>query len=93
MPVLRISVADKEKLIALIKRAEKKSEYQLEFTKCGEFDCFESTSPDGKMSVAAVFLKDHLALSGFTSDKKESVKKHLMGEAKPETSYSEENSR
>jgi len=90
MPVLRVSISNKEKLIELIKRAEKKSSYKVEFTKCGEFDCFENTSPDGTMSIAAVISKDHLAISGFTADKKESVKKHLMGEAKPKTAYSAE---
>jgi len=90
MPVLRISIADKEKLMALIQRAEKESSYKVEFTKCGEFDCFESTDPNGEMAVTAVFLNDHLAVSVFAADKKESIKKHLIGEAKPKTPYSEE---
>ena len=91
MPVMRLGLADKEKMMAMIKRAEEKSSYKVEFTKCGEFDCFETTDPKGEMAMAAVFLKDHLAISGFSTDKKESLKKHLIGEAKPKTSYSEAN--
>ena len=87
MPVMRIAIADKEKIMAMIKRAEEKSSYKVEFSKCGEFDCFESTDPKGKMAVAAVFLNDHIAISAFNVDKKDVLKKHLIGEAKPETAY------
>jgi len=74
MPVMRLGIADKDKMMAMIKRAEEKSSYKVEFSKCGEFDCFESIDPKGKMAIAAVFLKDHLAVSGFSTDKKESLK-------------------
>ena len=90
MPVMRLGIADKEKLMAMIKRAEEKSSYKVEFSKCGEFDCFKTTDPKGQIAISAVFLKDHLAISAFSPDKKEAVKKHLMGEANPTVSYTEE---
>ena len=88
MPVMRLGIADKDKVMAMIKRAEAKSAYKVEFSKCGEFDCFESIDPKGQMAISAVFLKDQLAMSLSTVDKKENVKKHLMGEASPKSSYS-----
>ncbi|MEH6454924.1 MAG: hypothetical protein V7749_01250 [Cocleimonas sp.] len=88
MPVMRIGIADKDKMMAMIKRAEEKSSYKIEFSKCGEFDCFESTDPKGQMAMSAIFLNDHIAISAFSTDKKESLKKHLMGEADPKDSYS-----
>ena len=90
MPVMRIGITDKDKMMAMVKRAEEKSAYKVEFSKCGEFDCFETTDPKGQVSVAAVFLKDQLVLSAFSPDKKESIKKHLIGEAKPKSSYTED---
>ncbi len=89
MPVMRIGIADKDKVMAMIKRAETKSAYKVEFSKCGDFDCFESTDPKGQMVISAVFLKDQLALSLSTTDKKDDLKKHLVGEASPKSSYSE----
>lgn len=90
MPVMRIGIANKDKMMAMIKRAEEKSLYKVELTKCGEYDCFESTHSAGKVTIIAVLLKGHLAISGFITDKKESLKKHLIGEAKPTPSYTEE---
>lgn len=89
MPVMRIGISDKEKVMAMVKRAEEKSAYKVEFSKCGEFDCFETTDPKGQVSVAAVFLNDHLAFSAFSPDKKEGLKKHLIGEADPKSAYTE----
>ena len=91
MPVMRLGVTDKDKLMAMIKRVEEKSSYKVELTKCGKFDCFESTDPDGKFSVAIAFLDGQLAIAGFPADKKEGLTKHLIGEAKPKSSYSESN--
>lgn len=88
MPVLRLGIADKDKMMAMIKRAEEKSSYNVEFTKCGEFDCFESTNPKGNLAVTAVFLEDQLAASIYSVDNKEGLKKHLIGEANPKKSYS-----
>lgn len=89
MPVVRISLADKEKFIAAIKRAEEKSKHKIDFVKCGKFDCFEATDPKGQMAIAGSILEDQIAVSVFTPDKKETMKKHLIGEADPKTSYSE----
>lgn len=91
MPVMRMGIADKDKMMSMIKRAEEKSEYKVEFTKCGDFDCFETTDPKGQMAISAVFLKDHLAFSAFSVDKKEALKKHLIGESDPSSSYTEAN--
>jgi len=91
MPVMRLGIADKEKMMAMIKRAEEKSSYKVEFSKCGEYDCFEATDPKGQMAISAVFLKGHLAVSAFSPDKKESLKKHLIGESKPSAAYTEAN--
>ena len=88
MPVMRVGITDKDKIMAMIKRAEKKSGYKVEFSKCGKFDCFETTDPKGEAAISAVFLEDQLAISVATTDKKEALKKHLMGEADPKSSYS-----
>ncbi|GAA0419777.1 hypothetical protein GCM10009133_30240 [Cocleimonas flava] len=88
MPVMRISYASKEKLMAMIKRAEEKSGYKVEFTKCGDLDCFTSTNPTGEMAMALVFLENQIAVSAFTPDKKEAMISHLTGKADPKESYS-----
>ncbi len=88
MPVMRISYADKEKLMAMIKRAEEKSGYKIEFTKCGELDCFTSTNPTGEVAMALVFLDSQIAVAAFAPEKKEAVISHLTGKANPKESYS-----
>ncbi|KAG1657103.1 Cys-tRNA(Pro)/Cys-tRNA(Cys) deacylase YbaK [Nymphon striatum] len=88
MPVARLSYSDKEKLMAMIKRAEEKSGYKVEFTKCGELDCFTSTNPTGEIAIALVFLESQIAVAAFSPDKKEAVISHLTGKADPKESYS-----
>ncbi len=88
MPVMRLSYANKEKLMAMIKRAEEKSGYKIEFTKCGEIDCFTSTNPTGEVGMALVFLENQIAVSAFSPDKKEAIISHLTGKANPKESYS-----
>jgi len=88
MPVMRLSYANKEKLMAMIKRAEEKSGYKIEFTKCGELDCFTSTNPTGEVGMALVFLESQIAVAAFSPDKKEAIVSHLTGQANPKESYS-----
>ena len=88
MPVIRMTFADKEKLMATLKRAEKKSEYKAKLTKCGEYDCFVDTK--NKEGVALVFLKDHLAASFFPADEKQKIIDHLTGKSSPKQAYSAE---
>ena len=87
MPVIRISIASKEKIMATIKRAEKKSNYTLEFSKCGESDCIISKTKDTE-SVALVILDNHLAASVFASADKDKVLAHLTGKSNPKEAYS-----
>ena len=88
MPVMRLSYANKEKLMAMIKRAEEKSGYKIEFTKCGDFDCFTSTNPTGEVGMALVFLESQIAVAAFSPDKKEAIVSHLTGKANPKESFS-----
>jgi len=88
MPVVRMTFADKEKLMATLKRAEEKSGYKVELTKCGEYDCFVDTKD--KDGIALVFQKDHLAASFFPSDEKEKFIDHLTGKSSPKQAYNVE---
>jgi hypothetical protein len=89
LPVLRLSLADKEKLMAMVKRAEEKSGYKVELTKCGDFDCFISASDKGDLAVAIVLQEKQLAATVFTADKKEQMIDHLTGKSTPKETYSE----
>lgn len=88
LPVLRISVADKEKIMAMIKRAEEKSSYKVALAKCGDFDCFTGINEKGDATVAIVMLEDHLAATVFPADRKEAMMSHITGKADPKESYS-----
>lgn len=90
-PVLRLGIADKDAVFATLKRAEKTSGYKLELSKCGMIDCFVNQDEESDMTVTIAFLKKHIALSVFPSDKKELITKHLIGEASPEKSFSGKN--
>lgn len=91
MPVVRLGIADKDAVLATLKRAEEASDYKLELTKCGLIDCFINQDEESEMTITIVILKKHLALSIFPSDKKEQMIKHLIGEASPKKSFSEKN--
>lgn len=84
-PVIRLGIADKEKLMATIKRAEEKSKYKVEFTKCGDYDCFVDTKDDN--SIAVVILKDHIAASFFPAKEKDKFIAHLTGKSSPKEAY------
>ena len=88
LPVMRVSFTDKEKLMAMIKRAEEKSGYKVDFSKCGDLDCFTSSNGKGDFSVALVFLNNHIAVSVYSPDKKDEIMNHLTGKADPADSYS-----
>ena len=90
LPVMRLSFADKDKLMEMIKRAETKSGYKVDLKKCGKSDCFTSTNVKGDFSLALVFLEDHLAASVFSPDKKEQIMSHLIGKADPKEAFSTE---
>lgn len=90
-PIMRISIADKEKILATIKRAEEKSGYKLELSKCGEFDCLKNTkNKKDDMDMALVLLKNQLAMSIFPIAKQEAIINHLTGKADPKKPFSEE---
>ncbi len=89
LPVIRLSFADKDKLMATIKNAEEKSDYKVELSKCGGYDCFLNTDKNSDKSIAIVVLDNQLAISLFTPDLKDSIIKHLSGEADPKESYTE----
>lgn len=85
-PVVRMTIASQEKLMATIKRAEDKSKYKVEFSKCGEFNCLVDDVKNGQ-SVALVILKDHLAASLFATADKDKVLAHLTGANNPKDAY------
>jgi len=86
-PVLRLSFADKDKLMATMKRAEKKSGYKVELSKCGKYDCFVQ-SDDKEDAIALVFLENHVAASFFPKKDKAKFIDHLTGKSAPKASYS-----
>ncbi len=89
MPVMRISFADKEKIMATLKRAEEKSGYKMELEKCGDFECFKGKGKKDAPSMTMVLLKDHLAASLFSEKNKADVLDHLIGKSDPKEAYSE----
>jgi hypothetical protein len=91
MPVMRMSISDKDKIMELIKRAEDESDHKVEFDKCGEFECMKSKGKrKGDPSVAIVLLKNQVAMSVFSPDKEKEIIEHLIGNAEPKKSYSED---
>ncbi len=88
-PVMRLSISDKEKLMATLKRAEEKSGYKLALAKCGDFDCMVDTAKDD-MSMALVLLNKQLVASVFPSDKKDKLLKHLVGKIPSKDAYKNE---
>lgn len=87
MPVVRITIGSKEKMMATIKRAEEKSKYKVEFSKCGKFECIVEKI-EGGQSLALVILDNHLAASIFSSADKDKVIDHLTGKTSPKEVYS-----
>jgi len=85
-PVARLTFADKEKIMATMKRAEEKSGYKIKLEKCGKYDCFTSTDKD--TSIALVILEDHIAASFFPKSDKQKMLDHLTGKTSPKESYS-----
>jgi len=90
MPVMRVSIADKAKIIELIKRAEEESGYKVDFAKCGEFECLKESLGEDGPSVALVLLKDQVAMALFKKDDEKKVIDHLIGKADPKDAYNEE---
>ncbi len=88
-PVMRLSISDKEKLMATLKRAEEKSGYKLALTKCGDFDCMVDTA-DNDISMALVLLNKQLVASAFPRNKKDKLLKHLVGKIPSKDSYKAE---
>lgn len=89
VPVIRLGISNKDAILATLERAETSSNYKLELTKCGEYDCFMNQDKESDLTFVAVLIKDHIALSAFSSDKKESMIDHLIGKSTPEKSYAE----
>ncbi len=87
LPIARLGFADKTKLMETIKRAEKESDYKIDFQKCGDYDCFIDEGKDDNL-VAMVILKDHIAASLFSKSDKEKVINHIIGKSMPKTAYS-----
>jgi len=89
MPVMRISISDKEKIMEMLKRAEEDSGYKLDLTKCGKFDCFKASGKKDAPQMAAVLLENQLAMSLFSKEKSVELLDHLIGKSDPKESYSE----
>lgn len=90
IPVMRLSITDKDKLMVTLKRAEKKSGYKLSLAKCGDFDCLVDTAKDN-MSMALILLNKQLVASVYPADKKEVILKHLVGKIPSKDAYKAEN--
>ena len=89
MPVMRISITDKAKVMESLKRAEDESGYKLKLDKCGEYECFKN-EVEGGPKLAVVLLKDQLVASVFSKETSTDVMNHLIGKADPKESYSED---
>jgi len=89
VPVIRLSFANKDKLMETLKRAEKKSGQKVKLTKCGSYDCFVQSDKKKDKSVAIVILENQLAASVFSNSDKSMMIDHLIGKAKPKEAYSE----
>jgi hypothetical protein len=90
-PVMRLGISDKQAILDTLKRAEKKSDFKLELTKCEEIDCFVKSNDDDDATIAIVLLKDHIAVSVFPQRQKDVMLKHLTGKTSPEKTYTEKN--
>lgn len=88
-PVLRLSFADKEKIMETLKRAEKKSGQKADLVKCGDYDCFIQSDEKNDKSVAVVILDNQIAAAAFTTANKGKMIDHLIGKSDPKESYSE----
>ncbi len=89
MPVMRISISDKEKIMEMLKRAEEDSGYKMDLAKCGEFDCFKASSKKDAPELVVVLLKNQLVMSLFSKEKSAELMDHLIGKSDPKESYSE----
>ena len=84
-PVMRLSIADKEKLMGLVKKAEEKSEFKLEMTKCGDFECMVNEDKDA--GFALVVLENQLVASVFPVEKKDQMIQHITGKIAEKDAY------
>ncbi len=91
LPVFRLEIASKDAIMATLKRAEEKSGFKLELTKCEETDCFVNQDKKSEAGLAVLLLNDHIAFSVFPPEKKQAMLKHLAGKSLPEKSYSAKN--
>lgn len=84
-PVLRIELSDSQAVLSTIKAAQKESNYDLVFEKCGAYDCF--TNENDKAGIAIILLEKQLVAAAFNKENKEQVMSHLMGNSLPKASY------
>lgn len=87
-PVMRLSIADKEKLMTVVKSAEEKSEFKLELTKCGDFECMVNEDKDA--GFALVLLENQLVASVFPVEKKDQIVKHITSKIAEKDAYKAE---
>ena len=90
IPVMRMSIADKDKLMELLKRAEDESDYKMKIDKCGEFECFIGSREKKGSDFALIIFKKELAFSVYSKENKKDIIDHLIGKADPKDSYTEE---
>ena len=85
MPVVRYELSSKKAFKAVLSRAEEKSGYKLEWSKCGDYECM--TSEKDEAGIIAAFVEDQMVISLFSIDKKQLMLDHITGVTKPENSY------
>ncbi len=88
MPVVRMSIADKDKVMELLKRAEDESGFKMKVDKCGKHECFKSQSKNKGSDFTLILFKNELVASVFSKDNEKDMISHLTGEADPKESYS-----
>ncbi len=90
MPVIRISIADKDKIMELLKRAEDESGFKMKVDKCGKLECFKSLSKNNGPEFILILFKNELVASVFSQDNEKDMINHLIGKTDPKKTYSEE---
>jgi len=87
---MRMSIANKDKVMELLKRAEDESGFKMKIDKCGKLECFKSLSENDGPDFTLILFKNELVASVFSQENEKDMIKHLTGEADPKESYSED---
>jgi|GEM_PF-5747327 len=90
-PILRYTVVDIEKVKELVKKAENKANYKLDWQKCKGHDCFLLDYAGNKYKSAFILMPRQLAIAFFPKNSSDKYINHLVGESKPSKALSDGN--